>query len=139
MDANDRTDPPLDADEATTVRAYLDYHRDTLRWKVSGLDQEQLARTLAPSSMTLGGLVKHLALEESSWFEVVLAVARADRAIDEAASKPTGLGTPSAKPTKSGDGHFSLRWILLHMVEEYARHNGHADLLRESIDGETGE
>jgi uncharacterized damage-inducible protein DinB len=178
MNANDRTDPPLDADEATTVRAYLDYHRDTLRWKVSGLDQEQLARTLAPSSMTLGGLVKHLALVESSWFEVVLAggdlmppfdtvvwdddfdwewhtaaddspeqlmalfdeaVARADRAIDEAASNPTGLGTPSAKPTKSGDGHFSLRWILLHMVEEYARHNGHADLLRESIDGETGE
>ena len=160
------------------VRAFLDYHRDTLRWKVDGLTQEQLGQSLAPSTMTLGGMVKHLALVESSWFEVVLAggelmppfpevdwdadpdwewrtgaedgperlmalfdeaVARADRAIAEAAARPTGLGTRSARPSRRGDGHFTLRWILLHMIEEYARHNGHADLLREAIDGETGE
>ncbi|WP_183099339.1 DinB family protein [Nocardioides pelophilus] len=178
MDAASRTDPPLEADEATTLRAFLDYHRDTLRWKVAGLTQEQLARTLAPSTMTLGGLVKHLALVESNWFEEVLAggevmppfatvdwdndrdwewrtaaddtpeelmalfddaVARADRAVDDAIAKPTGLATPSVRATRKGDRHFSLRWILLHMIEEYARHNGHADLLRESIDGETGE
>jgi uncharacterized damage-inducible protein DinB len=177
MDAADRTDPPLAADEATTVRAFLDFHRDTLRWKVDGLTQEQLARTLAPSTMTLGGLVKHLALVESSWFESVLAggdymppfdgvdwkddpdwewrtaaddtpeqllalfdeaVVRADRAID-AALATGGLDTLSVRATRTGERHFSLRWILLHMIEEYARHNGHADLLRESIDGATGE
>ncbi|WP_188111395.1 DinB family protein [Nocardioides antri] len=178
MDAASRTDPPLQADEATTLRAFLDYHRDTLRWKVDGLTQEQLAATTASSTMTLAGLLKHLALVESNWFEVVLAgeklmppfatvdwkedpdwewrtatddtpeelmalfddaVARADRAIDAALARPTGIETPSARTTRSGDQHFSLRWILLHMIEEYARHNGHADLLRESIDGQTGE
>ena len=55
------------------LRAWLDYHRDTLRWKVDGLTQEQLAQPLPPSSMTLGGMMKHLALVESNWFEVVLA------------------------------------------------------------------
>jgi uncharacterized damage-inducible protein DinB len=178
MDAAARTDPPLEADEPTMLRAFLDYHRDTLRWKVDGLTQQQLAQTLEPSSMTLGGMVKHLALVESNWFEVVLlgaeaemppfdtvdwdadndwdwhsaahdspeelmalfddALARADKAIDEALAK-SGLDTPSVRPTRAGDRHFSLRWILLHMIEEYARHNGHADLIRESIDGETGE
>lgn len=178
MNADERTDPPLEADEVTTVRAFLDHHRDTLRWKVDGLDQAQLAQTLEPSTMTLGGLLKHLALVESNWFEVVLgggdlmppfdtvdwkedrdwewhtaaddtpeqlmalfddAVARADRAIDAALEKPTGLDTKAVRMTRDGERHFSLRWILLHMVEEYARHNGHADLLRESIDGESGE
>ena len=67
------------------------------------------------------------------------AVARADRATDEAVAKPTGLDTRSALPSRRGDAHFTLRWILLHMVEEYARHNGHADLIRESIDGEVGD
>ena len=178
MDAPDRTDPPLAADEATTLRAFLDYHRDTLRWKVSGLDQEQLARTLAPSTMTLGGMMKHLALVENWWFEVVLlgrpdmppfdvvdwdadpdwewhsaaeetpeevralfdrAVAGADAAIEEALATPAGLGTLSVKESRREKKMFTLRWILLHMIEEYARHNGHADLIRESIDGVTGE
>jgi len=177
MDSASRIDPPLKGDEGTTLRAFLDYHRDTLRWKVDGLTQEQLAQTLAPSTLTLGGLVKHLALVESNWFEVVLAggtlmppfdavdwesnpdwefdtathdtpeqlltlfddaVARADREIDAAMAK-SGLETDSVRTTRKGERHFSLRWILLHMIEEYARHNGHADLLRESIDGETGE
>lgn len=177
MDAESRIDPPLQGDEATTLRAFLDYHRDTLRWKVDGLTQEQLAQTLAPSTLTLGGLVKHLALVESNWFEVVLAggtllppfdtvdwdadpnwefntaaddtpeqlmalfddaVTRADLSIDEAVAR-AGLDAESVRKTRTGDRHFSLRWILLHMLEEYARHNGHADLLRESIDGATGE
>ena len=179
MDPEDRTFPPLAADEVTTVRSYLDYHRDTLRWKVSGLTQEQLAQRLEPSTMTLGGMVKHLALVESNWFDVVLAgdetmmppfdavdwdadrdwdwdsavhdtpeqllalfdeaVARADRRIDEALAKPTGLDTLAVRPSRHSGNPYSLRWILVHMVEEYARHNGHADLIRESIDGETGE
>src|SRR3954449_8629737 len=68
----DRADPPLRAGEAETLLAFLAYHRDTLRWKVAGLDREQLGRTLPPSTMTLGGLVKHLTLVEDNWFSVVL-------------------------------------------------------------------
>jgi hypothetical protein len=59
----------LRADEPTTLRAFLDYHRDTLRWKCAGLSQQQLAQALPPTDMALGGLMKHLALVESDWFE----------------------------------------------------------------------
>ena len=67
------------------------------------------------------------------------AVARADRQIDAALAKPTGLDTLSVRPRRGGDEHFSLRWILTHMIEEYARHNGHADLIREAVDGQRGD
>ena len=173
-----RRDPPLRAGEAETVLAYLDYHRDTLRRKVEGLDREQLGRTLPPSTMTLGGLVKHMTLVEESWFSRVLEgndlgepwasvpwdddpdwewrtgatddpatlraaydeiVSRVDTIIAAALDRD-GLDALSARPSRRGEeGHFSLRWILLHMIEEYARHNGHADLIRESIDGQVGE
>lgn len=173
-----RVDPPMRAGEAETLRAFLDYHRDTLRTKVAGLDASALDRTLGPSSMTLGGLLSHLTLVEDSWFSVVLAgnppappwddvdwkadndwdwhraaglgleellpaydetVARTDRCIEQALAAG-GLETESVRESRrEGEGKFSLRWILLHMLEEYARHNGHADLLRESIDGQVGE
>ncbi len=179
MDPEDRHYPPLAGDEVTTVRAYLDFHRDTLRWKVDGLTQEQLAQRLEPSTMTLGGMMKHLALVESHWFEVVLvggetmmhpfdavdweadpdwdwhsavddtpeqiralfdeAVARSDRVVAEALATSAGLDTLSVRPSRRSGNPYSLRWILLHMVEEYARHNGHADLIRESIDGAAGD
>jgi uncharacterized damage-inducible protein DinB len=171
-----RVEAPIRADEVTALRGFLDYHRDTFRWKCSGLTQEQLARTHAPSAMTLGGMMKHLALCEVGWFGKTLSgvpypppfgdvdwesdpdwewrtaadddpaelralfddcVRRADAAIDEALARD-GLDTESVGQSSS-DGAFSLRWILLHMIEEYARHNGHADLLREAIDGQTGE
>jgi uncharacterized damage-inducible protein DinB len=173
----ERRDPPLRASEADTLTAYLDYHRDTLRMKVADLDRDQLGRTLGPSTMTLGGLVKHLTLVEENWFSVVLddrpysapwdaidwhddpdwewrtgatdgpdalleayeaTVARMDANIASALARD-GLDTLSVKTSRRGEGAFSLRWILLHMIEEYARHNGHADLLRESIDGQVGE
>jgi uncharacterized damage-inducible protein DinB len=67
--ADDRVRPPLRADETTTLRTFLDYHRDTLRWKCAGLTQEQLAQALPPADMTVGGIMKHLALVESDWFE----------------------------------------------------------------------
>jgi len=172
-----RVDPPLRGDETTTLRAYLDYHRETFRWKCRGLSQEQLAVAHPPSDMTLGGMMKHLAVVESSWFEDVYAdrglmppfdavdwdadrdwewhtarddtpeelfalfddaVRRADAVIDEALAGP-GLDGESVKKSHRQDEAFSLRWIVVHMVEEYARHNGHADLIREAIDGETGE
>ncbi|MBO9521062.1 MAG: DinB family protein [Nocardioidaceae bacterium] len=173
----ERVDPPLQAGEAETLLGYLDYHRATLRRKVAGLDAEALARTLSPSSMTLGGLVSHLTLVEDHWFSVVLAgnkpappwdgvdwdadndwdwhmaagltldelltpydetVARVD-ALIATALEAAGPGALSVKTSRRQGVPFSLRWILLHMIEEYARHNGHADLLRESIDGEVGE
>ena len=172
-----RTDPPLRADEAATLRGYLDFHRDTLRLKTDGLSREQLGATHAPSPMTLGGMVKHLALVEDHWFGVILhgeeqaelwrdidwdgdpdwewrtgstddpaelralfddACATADSRIERALANG-GLDHESVGESRRGEGHFSLRWIIVHMIEEYARHNGHADLIRESIDGETGE
>jgi uncharacterized damage-inducible protein DinB len=147
--------------------------------KCSGLSQAQLAQALPPSDMTLGGMMKHLAIVDQSWFEddftgrglmppfdtvdwdadrdwewhtakddtpqqlLALfdeAVRRSDAVLDEALSAGSaGLDGLSVAEDPRGDGRFSLRWILLHMIEEYARHNGHADLIRESIDGTTGQ
>jgi hypothetical protein len=173
-----RTDPPLAASEVDTLRGYLDFHRDTLRMKCDGLDTAQLGTPLPPSSLTLGGLMKHLALVESNWFEHVMlderlmppfdevdwdadpdwefrtgatdgpealfalfdeSVARCDAAIDRALAVG-GLDQLSVRKDRRGEGEpFSLRWVMVHMIEEYARHNGHADLLREAIDGSVGE
>jgi len=176
FDKSTRTEAPLRADEVTALRRFLDYHRDTFRWKCADLTQEQLALTHPPSTMTLGGMMKHLALNEVGWFGSTLdgvpypepfaavdwdadpdwewrtaaddspedlralyddCTRRADAAIDAALGRD-GLDTESVEKS-SADGAFSLRWILLHMIEEYARHNGQADLIRESIDGATGE
>src|SRR5262245_14187013 len=71
VDPVDRVDPPLRGDEITILRSFLTFHRDTFRWKCAGLTQEQLAQPLLPSDMTLGGMMKHLALVESSWFESI--------------------------------------------------------------------
>ena len=176
FDKDSRAEAPIRAEEVTALRGFLDYHRDTLRWKCSGLTQEQLAQVHEPSTMTLGGMMKHLALNEVGWFGQTLAgepypppfdgidwdadpdwewrtarddspadqwalydecVRRADAAIDQALARG-GLDAESVQQSSS-QGAFSLRWILLHMIEEYARHNGQADLIRESIDGATGE
>jgi uncharacterized damage-inducible protein DinB len=165
----ERTDPPGQADERTTLMSYLDYHRDTLAWKCSGLTGEQLReRAVPPSSMSLLGLVRHLADVERSWFRRRVAredvppiyfsdtdpdgefdnvdTADADEAFatwraecDQA--REIVAAAPSLDVTAvTRDGTtVSLRWILVHMIEEYARHNGHADLLRERLDGATGE
>jgi uncharacterized damage-inducible protein DinB len=169
-----RTNPPSSGDEVTLLRGFLDFHRDTLRMKAEGLSTEQLSTTLPPSTLTIGGMVKHLALVEQSWFSGVFrgeedtepwasvdwdadpdwefrtaaedspeelrdlldrAVADSDRILEEALAE----GLDALAVRRSKDGPVSLRWILLHMIEEYARHNGHADLIRESIDGQTGE
>lgn len=171
--ATDRTDPPTQGDERTLLVAYLDYHRQTLRRKAGGLDTAQLATALPPSEMTLGGMVKHLALVENSWLrEVFLGEPMSEpwRSVDwdadwdwdwhsatddtpeqlwslydemvadaDAVIAGARLDDLSAKPSRRTGEPFSLRWILLHLIEEYARHNGHADLIRESIDGQTGE
>lgn len=167
-----RLDPPQSGDERAMLVAYLQYHRETLRTKAGGLDAAQLDTALAPSDMTLGGMVKHLALVEDWWFRCILlglehaepwasvdwdadadwdwhsakddtseqlwSLYEANVTAADAAYADVDLDTLSIKAGRSGEP-FSLRWILLHMIEEYARHNGHADLIRQSIDGQTGE
>jgi uncharacterized damage-inducible protein DinB len=176
MDEQGRPEPPLAADETATLLGFLDYQRATLAWKCAGLDAAGLRATVGASSMTLGGLLKHLAYVEADWFSRWLhgedrqppwntvdwkadpdwewnsaaedspeqlfalwgdAVARSRSLVAEALAE--GGLERLARRTWSDGRAPSLRWILVHMVEEYARHNGHADLLRESVDGLTGE
>ena len=172
---DDRPTKPGTADELTTLTGFLDWQRATLVKKAGGLDAEQLGRTLAPSTMTLGSLVTHLAWVESWWFvEVFLGErpgdpwASLDWKADDDAEWSTAAGrgpdeiwalwdtevararrivAESADPDAVAAGHrsrpkatpVSLRWILVHMIEEYARHLGHADLIRESVDGSVGQ
>ncbi|GAA1658933.1 DinB family protein [Kribbella alba] len=167
MDLNGRPDPPTEAGEKETLTAFLDFQRATLRWKCEGLTPEQLGTAaVEPSGMTLHGLVRHLTEVEIGWFvgtftdePVVYAysspespnadwtgldpAAYADdlRRYDEAVDKARAVIADLA-PGDVGEDEgtrFTLRWVLAHMIEEYARHNGHADLLRERLDGSTGE
>jgi uncharacterized damage-inducible protein DinB len=167
------TEPPTTGPETAQLPAYLDQQRAAILRKAEGLDAEQLARRLPPSTLTLGGLLNHLALVEESWFRkrfaglpVDEAWAGVDRDADpdvefrtaadltpdelrdryrracarsrEVVARADGLDQLSALPRRDG-GHFDLRWMLLHLIEETARHAGHADLLREAIDGSVGE
>jgi uncharacterized damage-inducible protein DinB len=178
IDDQVRPEPPLGGDEVATVTGFLDYQRATLIWKTSRLDDDQLRIARPPSTITLGGLLKHLAYVEDYWFTEVVAerpmpepwasapfgedadwdwhsaaadsgaallaqwessVERSRAAVAGALSEGAQAGLRATHPAWGGQGRASLRWVLVHMIEEYARHNGHADLLRESIDGETGE
>ncbi|MBO3089711.1 DinB family protein [Cellulomonas sp. zg-ZUI40] len=172
----ERVDPQHHADEVGTLLGFLDFHRRTLLLKTDGLDGEALRRRLPPSTMTLGGLIKHLAMVEDNWFSQVwldehvepwasadwdadrdwewtsaaddtpeelraqwdASVARSQRALT-AALAAGGLDQESRRRHRGTGEPVSLRWVLVHMIEEYARHNGHADLLREAVDGATGE
>ena len=169
--------PPVEPTEAPNERQgleeFLDYYREVMRRKVIGLDSTALNKTVAASSLTLGGIIKHLSLVEEQWFvEDILGQElsepwgsidwQGDRDWDfESASADTpdylltlhaeaceqsrqilagidDLDTLVARVPSSGD-RFNVRWVLIHMIEEYARHVGHADLIRESIDGATGD
>ncbi len=160
--------PRSEAGEREMLRAYLDFHRDTLAAKCGGLSDDELRRAaVPPSGLSLLGLVRHMAEVERSWFRRVLdgqdvplvwgedwdfqaAYYAAGAAPEEAfaawqaevaIARDIEAAAPSLDVTgvdrRSGD-EYSLRRILLHLVQEYARHNGHADLLRERIDGVTG-
>ena len=166
-------EPPIAGDEVSTLLGSLERQRATLAWKLCDLDAEALDTRLGPSTMTLGGLVKHLALIEDHYFTHQLlgrdypavwapmaenedwewtsaandsstelrtlwleAVARSEAAVDEVLAdggldQPVAISDWPVKP--------NLRRVIVDLIEEYARHTGHADLLRESIDGLVGE
>ncbi|MEV0383033.1 DinB family protein [Nonomuraea sp. NPDC050643] len=162
-----RIPPPLTGDERTVLNNWLEWHRATLAVKCEGLSDEQLReRSAPPSTLSLLGLVRHMAHVERVWFRRVLngedipKLWDKDRAndadfdeVDKASVKEAfetwqeeialARAISAASPLDAvGDRNgqdCSHRWILVHMIEEYARHNGHADLLRERVDGVTGE
>lgn len=162
-----REDPRWVAGERPMYQAWLDFHRGTLLWKCAGLSDAQLkSASVPPSALTLLGLLRHMAEVERWWFRTKAAglelpdlycpdddkdgdfdnVADADVERDRATFKAECLAADEAvremslDDTFAGrDGPISLRWAYVHMIEEYARHNGHADLLRERIDGSTGD
>jgi uncharacterized damage-inducible protein DinB len=148
------------ADERTSLSQWLDYHRGVLVWKLDGLSDEQARRPMVPSGTSLLGLVKHLADVERWWFGEVFAgndiaeegdhftpgpsdtvesvvasyreaCARSRAVVDAAASLDDVAVHETRTPT--------LRWVLIHMIEETARHNGHADMARELLDGTVGD
>ncbi len=168
-----RTEPDPVGPEAGLLRQYLDYQRATMLAKTDGLSRGQLGYQHRPSTLTLAGLLYHLALVEESWLEVRFgglperepwagvdwdadrdwefhhavtlwpeelrqryrdACERSNQVVAAAAS----LDQQSVA-TLSDGRHFSLRWVLLHLIEETARHAGHADMIREALDGSVGE
>jgi hypothetical protein len=158
----------LVGDDRTMLPMWLDYQRATLLWKCELLEGDALARrSVPPSPISLLGIVRHMTLVEWSWFERVFAATGTLRPIstehDEDADwndldpvramedielfqRQCDISRGIVAAAQSMDqlaadarDDVSLRWIMIHMIEEYARHNGHADLLRERIDGSTGE
>ncbi|MEO7058846.1 MAG: DinB family protein [Lapillicoccus sp.] len=162
-----RPRPPRAGTERETLDGWVDFHRDTLMRKCAGLTDEQLkTAAVPPSTLTLLGLVRHMtevdrgwfldyadggypgplyatdADDDADWHGVPAADARADlaRFLTETAAVREAVRDVSLDVVVSHPGQdISLRWAYTHMIEEYARHNGHADLLREAIDGTVGD
>jgi uncharacterized damage-inducible protein DinB len=156
---------PRVGDERELLTATVDYQRAVLLRKVGGLDEDELRRVMTTSGLTLLGLVKHLAYVERYWFQVVFAGRDADLPWSDAdpdadwhpepgetapeivalyvAESEVAREITAASELETMSAHtdvqVSMRWILLHMLEELARHLGHADLMREELDGATGD
>jgi uncharacterized damage-inducible protein DinB len=151
-------------DEATSLVRFLDFQRDTVIGKIEGLDREAAARSPVPSGTSLLGLVKHLTHVERFWFQAVFTGRDVafpwtdedpdadwrpgeEETVDQAVSGYRGAIAASQEAIAGAslddvgryrDREFTLRWIMLHMIEETARHAGHADIIREQVDGTTG-
>jgi uncharacterized damage-inducible protein DinB len=163
-----RLDVPFAGDEKAMLSAFLDRYRETMLWKLDGLTKEQASARLVPSATTLLGIVKHLAYVERGWFQMNFAGEppnfpwpedEPDEDIDFristtdsiegisalyqqeiARSREIVAGASLDDLSKNQErGPRSLRWIMLHMIEETARHAGHADILRELTDGAIGQ
>ncbi|MDX6257095.1 MAG: hypothetical protein QOJ11_3429 [Frankiales bacterium] len=165
----DRVDPACLGDERTMLSQYLDYQRSTFELKCAGVAPGQLsALTVPPSTLSLHGLLRHLSGVERWWFRIQFAGEQVpelyysdddpDQDFDsldgdagealEVWRRECARSREIARAAESMDSTgtrrltgepFSLRWVMLRLVAEYARHNGHADLLRQRIDGRTGE
>lgn len=164
--AVNRADEPFAAEERTMLEGFLDYQRNSLLLKCAGLTAGQLAaRATPPSTISLLGLVRHLADVERTWFRsrfageelpsrystpeypdgafdlAVAAQAQDDwqALLDEQAAARAAVAGMALDDTFTHPrfGAMALRWAFNHMIAEYAQHNGHADLLREQIDGTT--
>jgi uncharacterized damage-inducible protein DinB len=166
-----RPEPAVDGDERSMLLGWLAYERATLARKCAGLSPDELRRrALPPSTLSLLGLVRHVAEVERGWFRRSIAgeeapplyyseadpdgdfdgVDAADpdedvatwrrewQQTDAVLREVASLDQPTARPRRNGATP-PVRWVLVHMIEEYARHNGHADLLRQRIDGSVGE
>lgn len=162
-----RPDKPKSAPEKESLEVFLDWQRATLIHKVEGLSKEEATRRLVPSDTTLLGIVKHLVLVESWWFQDNFAGKDFDygwldddpdadfkiqpdesvdgildlyrEVIEESRRIVAGASLDDMSAKAARGMKRSLRWIMLHMIEETARHLGHADILRELTDGQTGE
>lgn len=166
-----RTDPPTSGGEVRVLTGFVDFLRETIAVKTDGLDAAGLRSEHPPSTMTLGGMLKHLAFVEDYWVGQVMldrpaappwdTAAWSDdpdwdwhSAADDDPAELVALWRASVERSRSEfplhdldllsarERHgerVSARWILIHLVEEYGRHAGHADLIREAIDGTTGE
>ncbi|KNX39652.1 mycothiol transferase [Luteipulveratus halotolerans] len=159
---------PRNADERATLEAWLDKQRATLLRKCTGLDADQLARQAAPpSDLSLLGLLGHATEVERTWFRILLLGEAVGPPFDVDTTTPrwyASVASRSARELYDGlvaeqdacrtavahlpldatfdgptTGPNSLRWIFVQVIQEYARHNGHADLLRQAIDGAVGE
>jgi hypothetical protein len=171
LDADPRSRRPPLTDERSTLEAFLRWQRETLELKCAGLNPEQLARrAVEPSTLSLLGLIRHLAGVEQGWFRATMAGqdspprfysdADPDGDFEGAVADPETVAeawrvwraevdfaerfvADALSLDITGNHHrrgpVSLRWVMVHMIEEYARHNGHADLLRERIDGRLGQ
>ncbi|MGH8823195.1 MAG: DinB family protein [Jiangellaceae bacterium] len=161
--------PAYDLDERAMLTAFLDWHRTTVHRKVAGLSDDDAWRRFVPSLTSAAGIVKHLGYVEQSWFRVRLAgetglwvpwtdenpdadFERADgdtvdglllayqEQCDRSRAVTAAMELDDLAAAPRADGSYAtLRWVLVHMIEETARHNGHLDLIRELIDGQTGE
>ena len=168
MTSDDRVGPPSFGTERDMLRAFLDYHRATLAMKCEGLTDEELRQqSMPPSTLSLLGLVRHMAEVERTWFRRVFEdnaapMVWSDRidfqaAYDASAStRAEAFGAWQAEMENSRriegaaesldltgyqprwEEDVSLRLVIMHVLLEYGRHNGHADLLREGIDGTVG-
>ncbi|WP_308250047.1 DinB family protein [Sphaerisporangium fuscum] len=164
----ERIGPPLQGGERETLRAFLDYHRATLAMKCEGLSDDELRRqSMPPSTLSLLGLVRHMAEVERTWFRRVIGgedvpfVWSDKRDYQEAYDASRSTRSEAFDAWQAEVEHsrrveeqaeslevtaynarwgeeVSLRLVMMHMIQEYARHNGHADFLREAIDGSVG-
>jgi hypothetical protein len=163
-----RADPPPQGGELDVLAGFLDYLREAIVIKATGIDEDDVRHPMTPSGVSLLGIVKHLAYVERWWFawtfsgldvefpftdddpdadwriepddrrEVILDLYRTEIARARAVVAASGPDDPSARSGRNGQP-YSLRWIMTHMIEETGRHAGHADILREQLDGATGE